>query len=196
MALYGGAASRTPLLGPESSGLKPYTRTFSTGGATNTSSSFNRLLSQFQAKEKEARASNLKRYEQAMSIYDQIIARSQPGGAFEKRALGEIERRKTKGVGQEMQQLISSGLFGTTTAATAGRRWEAEVGEPARMTLEDMMEQRVTGAQQAKAGFIERRQDPYPDYSMLANVASSVGSSQTPRRRYGTSARASSWGAR
>lgn len=177
MALYGGAASRTPLLeGMPKGGGFTRTTTYGAGGNPyfrgNTSGAFNKLLSQFGAKEKEARASNLKRYEQAMSIYDQIIARSQPGGAFEKRALGEIERQKTKGVGQEMQQLISSGLFGTTTASGAGKRWEAEVGAPARLTLEDMMQQRVSGAQRDKAGFIERRSDPYPDYSMLANLAS------------------------
>lgn len=182
MALYGGAASRTPLLGPETGGLKPYTRTTTYAGGVNPyykgpgrisgGAGFSRLLSQFESKEKEARASNIKRYEEAMSIYDKIIARFQPGGAFEQRGLGEIARQKTKGVGQETQQLISSGLYGTTTMAGVGRRWEAEVGAPARMTLEDIQQQRVSGAQQAKAGFIERRQDPYPDYSMLAGLAS------------------------
>lgn len=162
--------------------LKAFTRTISrpgssvrqssfAGGGLNTDA-FDKLMSQFSAKEKEARASNLKRYEQAMSIYDKIIARFQPGGAFEQRGLGEIARQKTKGVGQETQQLISSGLYGTTTMGGVGRRWESEVGAPARMTLEDLMQQRVGGAEQAKAGFIERREDPYPDYSMLAGLAS------------------------
>lgn len=139
---------------------------------TGMSAGFGRLLGQFQRAGAEARAANLKRYQEAMSIYDKIIARSQPGGAFERRGLAEIRGARTKGVGQETQQLISSGLYGTTTMAGTGRRWEAEVGAPARGRLEDVMEQRLTGAQQAKAGFIERREDEYPDYGMLAQLAS------------------------
>ena len=115
----------------------------------------------------KARQANIARRQQIESMYGEMMKRYQPGGAFERRGLGEIERRKTKGVGQEMQQMISSGLFGTTTAAGTGRRWEAEVGAPSRLRLEDIMQQRLTGIQQQKAGFLERIQEPYPDYSKL-----------------------------
>lgn len=114
-----------------------------------------------------ARQANLARKQQIESMYGEMMKRYQPGGAFERRGLGEIERARTKGTGKEMQQMISSGLFGTTTAAQTGRRWEAEVGAPSRLRLEDIMQQRLTGIQQAKAGFLERIQEPYPDYGAL-----------------------------
>jgi len=69
-----------------------------------------------------------------------------------------------------MQQMISSGLYGTTTAAGAGRRWEEAVGAPARLRLEDIMMQRLSQAQVGKAGFMERIEEPYPDYAMMAGL--------------------------
>lgn len=147
-----------------SGGIKPFTRT------TQRAPDYSGLIAGFQRAGAGARASNIARQRQIESMYSQMMQRYQPGGAFEKRGLGEIERARTKGVGQEMQQMISSGLYGTTTAAGVPRQWEAEVGAPARLRLEDIMQQRLTGIQQQKAGFLERIQEPYPDYSALMSA--------------------------
>jgi len=128
------------------------------------------IISGFQIAGARARAANIARQRRIESIYDEMMRRFQPGGAFERRGLGEIERARTRGVGQEMQQMISSGMYGTTTAAGIPRQWEAEVGAPARLRLEDIMQQRLTGIQMQKAGFLERIQEPYPDYSMLMSA--------------------------
>ena len=136
------------------------------------------LLAQFQGAEAQARAANIKREKELREMYGKIEERYAPGGAFQKGALAEIETAKTRGVGQEMQQLISSGMYGTTTAAGIPSRWEAEVGTPARLKLEDISMQRLTQAEMAKAGFIERIQEPYPDYGPLMQAiqaATSVG---------------------
>lgn len=143
------------------------------------------LLEQFQAQEQSAKAANLKRYEQAMSIYDEIISRYRPGGEFGEAALGQLEKRKVRDVGKETQQLISSGLYGTTTMAATGRRWEEGVGGPERLKLEDIQMQRLSQAQVGKAGFIERREDIGPDYGMIAQLSSQVG--QRPTRATPTS---------
>lgn len=128
------------------------------------------LISQVSAQQASAKQANLQRYSQMMDIYNRIISRAQPGGAFEKAGLAEIKAAKTKGVGKETQSLISGGMFGTTTAAGLGRKWEADVGAPARLRLEDIMEQRLTTAQLGKAGAIERREDVYPDYNALLQM--------------------------
>ena len=127
-------------------------------------------ISQIGAQSAAARRANEQRYAQVMAIYDRIIGRAQPGGAFEKSGLAQIETAKTRGVGQEMQQMISSGMFGTTTAAGIGRGWESEVGAPARLRLEDIMQQRLSQAELGKAGFIERREDVYPDISGMLQM--------------------------
>ena len=118
----------------------------------------------------QARQANIERQKRIEAIYGKMIGRYQPGGAFERAGLAEIKRARTKGVGQEMQQMISSGLYGTTTAAQVPRRWEEEVGAPARIKLEDIMQQRLTGAQQQLAGFLERIEEPYPDYATLTQL--------------------------
>jgi len=139
------------------------------------------LLQQFQQQEEAAKAANLQRYQAAMEIYDEIISRYRPGGEFGRAALGQLEKRKVTDVGKETQQLISSGLYGTTTMAATGRRWEEAVGGPERLKLEDIQMQRLSEAQVGKAGFIERREDIGPDYGMIAQLASQAGQRPTQR---------------
>lgn len=173
MALRGGAASRTPLLGRKIGTLQPYTRTvpshsYTTGYQKKASRpNYGGLVRGFQAQATKARQANLARQKRIEGIYSSMLERYQPGGAFEKGGLAQIETARTKGVGQEMQHMIGSGMYGTSTAAGVGRKWEADVGAPARLRLEDIMGQRRTGIQQQKAGFLERIQQPYPDYSAL-----------------------------
>jgi len=115
-----------------------------------------------------AKRANELRYAQAMQIYDEIIRRYQPGGTFGQAALGQLEKQKVRDVGRETQQMISSGLYGTTTTAGLPGKWEAEVGAPTRLRLEDIMMERLSQAQIGKAGFIERREDVYPDVGAYA----------------------------
>lgn len=169
---FGQIGAKTAFFGKYAAtgGRRPgYTRTFQTPAQRQraTGGGYGRVVAGFGRAAERARQANIARRQQIESMYGEMMKRYQPGGAFEKAGLGQIERAKTKGVGREMQQMISSGLFGTTTAAGTGRRWEAEVGAPSRLRLEDIMQQRLTGIQQQKAGFLERIQEPYPDYSAL-----------------------------
>lgn len=164
MALYGGAASRTPLLGPTFRSVQPFTRT------TYHAPSYSGLVGQIGAESAAAKKANITRQKRIEKLYSEMLGMVRPGGAFEKRGLADIERQKTRGIGHEIQQMISGGLYGTTTAAGVGRRWEAEVGAPARLRLEDVMQQRQLGVMGQKAGFLERIEDVYPDYSMLLQM--------------------------
>jgi len=144
-------------------GLQPYTRVV--GGGYG-----GQLTSQISAQSASARRANIARQKRIEEMYDKMMGMVGPGGAFEKRGLAEIETARTKGVGGEMQQMISSGMYGTTTAAGVPKRWEAEVGAPARLRLEDIMQQRQLGVMGQKAGFLERIEDVYPDYSALLQM--------------------------
>ena len=74
-----------------------------------------------------------------------------------------------------MQALVSSGLSSTTQAAGLGKKFEEEVGAPARLQAQDISSQRLSGAEAQKAGFIERREDVGPDYATIASLAQSIG---------------------
>jgi hypothetical protein len=136
-------------------------------------------INAFAAAANKARAANEERYKQGMSLWDQIIQRYQPGGAFGAGAMASYERGKTKAVGAGMQQLVSSGLANTTVAATIGKKYEEEVGTPFRTQLEDMRMGRLSEAQSGKAGFIERREDvgPDPNLAMRSGMQEGYGQS-------------------
>ncbi len=133
------------------------------------------MANAFAAAAEKARAANEERYSQGMSLWDQIIQRYQPGGAFGAGALASYERGKTKAIGAGMQQLVSSGLANTTIAATMGSKYEEEVGTPFRTQLEDMRMDRLSGAQEGKAGFIERREDIGPSGALAMQSGQQAG---------------------
>jgi hypothetical protein len=125
------------------------------------------IIQRMEAQSASARQANIERGRRVENIYSEIIDRYRAGGAFEKAGLGEIAKGMTTGVGRESQQMISSGLYGTTTGAQVGRRWEESYAQPARLKLEDIMSQRLTAAQESMAGFLERIEEPYPDYGAV-----------------------------
>jgi len=132
--------------------------------------SYGGAIGQISRQQSSARQANIARQGRIEGMYDKMMGMVSPGGAFEKRGLADIERRKTQTVGKETQGLISGGMFGTTTTAGLGRKFEADVGAPARLRLEDIMQQRQLGVMGQKAGFLERIEDVYPDYSSLLQM--------------------------
>lgn len=136
---------------------------------------YNSILQQTQQRESASIAANQQRLDQATAIYDEIIARYRPGGSFGKGYLAQLETQKVQDVGKATQQQISSGLAGTTVTSGLGSAWEANVGQPARLKLEDIQMERLSGAQANKAGLIERVENPSPDYGLLAQLAAAQG---------------------
>jgi len=133
------------------------------------------LLSKVEEREAAARAANIARQQKVEAIFDEIIGRFRPGGAYGAGMEAQIARGKTRDVAAAMQQLVSSGLYGTTLAAGLPKKWEEEIGMPARQKLEDIRMERLTQAQMGKAGFLERIQEPYPDYMPFMQAASAMG---------------------
>ena len=130
--------------------------------------SYEDVLRRYESEAARAREAAEKRYAEIMRIFDEIIKRYQPGGAFQERTERELAQRKAREVGQETQQLISSGLYGASTLAGVGRRWEQAVGTPQRLALEDIMERRVGEAMLGKAAAITQREDIPPSASLYA----------------------------
>lgn len=127
------------------------------------------LIADFQRREAAARAANIKREREIRGIYGGIIGQYEEGGAFKQAGLADIERTKTRAIGAGTQQMISSGMYGTTTAASIPVQAEAQAGQ-ARLKLEDVLQERTTQAKLGLAGFAERIETPYPDYNMLVQA--------------------------
>lgn len=133
------------------------------------------LYQQFQQKETKALAANKKREAEIRNIYSNLIAQSKTGGAAKVAGLAEIERGKTQAIGAGTQQMISSGLYGTTTAASVSVQAENQASL-SRLKLEDILQQRTEQLKLGQAGFVERIENPYPDYNALIQAMAAQGS--------------------
>lgn len=130
------------------------------------------LLADFEKRETGALADNKARETEIRGTYDELIGQGQ--GAARTAGLAEIERGKTQAIGAGTQQMISSGLYGTTTAASIPVQAENQAAL-GRVKLEDMLTQRTNELKLGKAGFVERIEQPYPDLSMLMNAMIAQG---------------------
>ena len=126
-------------------------------------------IADFQKREAAALAANKKREAEIRGTYADIISQYQSGGAFKAAGLADIEESKVRAVGAGTQQLISSGLYGTTTAAALPVQAENQA-QRSRLKLEDILQERTNQAKLGLAGFVERIDEPYPDFSMLMNA--------------------------
>jgi len=146
----------------------------------------------YEKREADALAANKKREAEIRSIYGEIIGQGQ--GAARTAGLAEIEQGKTQAVGAGTQQMISSGLYGTTTAASLPVQAENQASL-SRLKLEDMLRERTNTAKLGLAGFSERIETPYPDYSALMQAYAAQSSApQTKKSKYSDRAGAGDYG--
>ena len=167
-----GKAGRVVPYGP--AGNIQYKFVASGGSTGSTGGDYASLLEGFEQRETGARESNIKREQEIRSLYGGLISQYEEGGAFKQAGLADIERTKTKAIGAGTQQMISSGLYGTTTASAIPVQAEAQAGQ-ARLKLEDLLQQRTSQAKLGLAGFVERIQEPYPDYNQLLQASIAQG---------------------
>ena len=151
----------------------------STKQASAAQSSYSDLMAKMQAEQDAAKAANLKRYQQGLDLYSQIEQMYAPGNAMETAGMKQIETTKNQDLARAMQSAVSSGMGKTTRAAFSGARWEAEVGQQARLNLESLLTDKRATAMANKAGFIERREDTGPSYDTIAQLAMQAGTYPT-----------------
>jgi len=137
------------------------------------------LIAKFQQQQEAAREANERRYQEGLAIYDKIIKQYEPGGAFLQGVGTQLGREKTRTVARQTQDLVSSGLFGTSLTAGLGQKFEEEVAAPTRLRAEDIALERLAQAGVGKAGFIERREDIGPDYATIAQLAAQAANRPT-----------------
>ena len=139
------------------------------------------LIAQFQVQQERANAANEQRFQQGLEMFDRIVQQNEAGGTLQTATEAAIDRGRTKSVAQGTQALVTAGLSGTTQAAGLGKKFEEEVGVPARLQAADISQQRLSQALRDKAGFIERREDVGPSFSDIAGLAQSIGAGRQSR---------------
>jgi len=149
------------------------TQTRFRGGGSSSIYGGGDLTTGFQKAEEQARLANLSRREQIEEIFDQIIATYGPGGTFGAGFEKQLGVQKAQDVGAVAQRDISRGLYGIRPYE---QEWEATVGAGARLKLEDVRMERLSQAQSGKASFLERINEPYPDYNLLSQATAAQAS--------------------
>jgi hypothetical protein len=132
------------------------------------------ILNQLTAAQKKAEAANKLRETEIRNLYSDIIARYGPEGSFGAGYEAEIEQAKKKSIAEGTQAAVSGGLAnivgGRQAIGNLGKTFEQEVGAPARLKLEDLRAEKLSGAQQDFASFIERISDTGPDLNLIAQL--------------------------
>lgn len=136
--LTGGAASRTPLLGPEFRSVQPFTRTISTKSGRGGSP-----------------VQTIGVDPAAMSALQRAIAYYKEGGGYGKGVEAALRRAETKAVASGTQGLVSAGLAGTTMIGGLGKKFQEEVGMPARARVEETRAQALANLETLKAQIIQ-----------------------------------------
>lgn len=129
------------------------------------------ILKNLQDAQDAANKANDDRYKEALGIYDKIVAQFSEAGDFMQGVEAQIGIASKKSVAQGTQALVSSGLSNTTTRAGLAKKFEEEVGTPARLKANDTRIENLSQARTAKAGLIERASDTGPDPMSIANLA-------------------------
>lgn len=74
---------------------------------------------------------------EARTALQAAMARYEPGGGYGQGVETALERGRTQAMSGGMQNLVSSGLAGTTIAGGLGKKYEQEVAAPARAQVEE-----------------------------------------------------------
>lgn len=141
-----------------------------TGGTETTTPTVGDLVGTIQEQADVARAANEERYAQGLGIHEELVSDLGAGGTMETAALQQYERQKQLDMATQTQQMVSSGLYGTTMPGTLAATYEEQVGVPYKTQLAETMAGRRAEAMRGQAGFIERREDTPPSPELMASL--------------------------
>ncbi len=105
-------------------------------------------------------------------LWKQAIAHYAPGGGYGKGVEAGLERGRTKALASGTQSLVSAGLYGTTTTAGLGKKYEEEVAMPARARVESTRAQAIANLKVGYAGAMQSGYESAADRSLRMNMAS------------------------
>jgi len=164
-------------------------------GATAPKSKIQLLLDQLRASQEEAKQANLQRYAEIAGGYQDRFNR----GMQTVNTLGAQEQADVRDnyhdrLAATRQNLAARGLSGTTIAPTMAMGNTREMNADLARSRERIAELRLNTDARLSGdllGFKERREDPYPDMGMYAQLAQQLGRGSGPART--TVTRSSNW---
>lgn len=180
----------------------PYRPTFATPpvptGAYGSMFSFNPegLSADYQSKYNEAKGANESRYAQGMQGYTDRYNRGMSTlNGMGDSELADIRQRGEAAKGANSQKMQSLGLGGTTVGSTLNSGVDTQTNADLGRAGERIRQQRLSTDASLSGdtlGFMERRNDPYPDMgayaSMMMGMGRAGGAGAMPGGAYGAGA--------
>ena len=140
------------------------------------------LVERFQTQYDEAKASNEARYADILSqyqtMYDTTMGRLEGLGTTQ---IADATRRWDAAGTKVGQDMVSRGLSGTTILPTMALGVERDKSADIARITDELEQKKIgigTGLKSAQLGFMERREDPYPNMSDVFTLAQSAGTTQ------------------
>ena len=137
------------------------------------------LAQEYQKSFDEAKAQNLKRYGEVKGGYETMYGETKQAlqglGLAERAGISEGYR---KGEAASRQELTSRGLGASTVMSNVSATRARKEAIDQNALQERLVQQRLgylNPIRQAQLQFVERRQDTYPDYDLLARLAQMQG---------------------
>jgi hypothetical protein len=126
-----------------------------------------------------ANNANELRYQQGLGLWDKIVSAYAPGGSFGQGAMASYQQGMNKAESSYAQNMVSSGLYDSTTMAGYGGRYEQEVGTPFRLNLADEQTRGYTQGLQGAANFISSKNEQAPNPELMANLTKGAARAPT-----------------
>jgi hypothetical protein len=133
------------------------------------------LAGDYQRAYDEARRANEARYEEIkggyQGRYDEAMGLLEGQGEQER---ADLQRQYDQAAGRQGAYLRGRGLGGTTLAPTMAQGLESQRAQSMNRLNEQLRREQLgymTGLSADKLGFMERRQDEYPDYQQLQQLS-------------------------
>lgn len=118
-----------------------------------------------------AKAQRQQRYVEGRRLMQDAMAQFAPGGAFEQAGMASYAQGKKEALAGGMQNLVSSGLAGTSNPMAMNTAYERNVGNPFRLNLAAEGSGRLASAMTNAANYVAGFPDIYADAGTLAHVA-------------------------
>ena len=169
--------------------MSQFHQTIAARGTTRLPATRGSLATQYQTAQSQAKATNLARYKEILAEYQERYAGvmgSLEGAGAQERA--DIEARGRSMQSGALQDAIGRGLAGTTVLpsmrAGYAKQTEGELGRQS----ERLQQQRtglMAGLSGDTLGFMERREDEYPDMNQMMQLMQQYGYGQGAGGGYG-----------
>ena len=140
---------------------------------------FQNYVNQSQNAYNQAKQANLQRYNQGIQGYTNLYNQEMgQANAFGTAQTAEINRQFNALRGSSDQNLVNSGLSNSTIQPSVNAGIERQRGYALADVAEQAARQRIgvmQAAGNAQLGFLERRNDPYPDMNQIMGMAMQYG---------------------